>query len=133
MMPVFLDSVGLLAVWNRSDQWHRAAEAAFTQLKSQPQPMLTTSFVLLECGNAAARLPFRAEVDRLRTRFEVAGTLVHPTEEDWHLAWAAYARGEADQAGIVDHVSFVVMRRLGVGRAFTNDRHFRAAGFETLF
>jgi len=33
----------------------------------------------------------------------------------------------------VDHVSFVVMRRLGVGRAFTNDRHFRAAGFETLF
>jgi predicted nucleic acid-binding protein len=30
-------------------------------------------------------------------------------------------------------VSFAVMRRLGIQRAFTNDRHFREAGFETLF
>ena len=40
---------------------------------------------------------------------------------------------EADDAGIVDHVSFVVMRRLGISDAFTNDRHFKAAGFNTLF
>jgi predicted nucleic acid-binding protein len=30
-------------------------------------------------------------------------------------------------------ISFTIMRRLGITRAFTNDRHFRAAGFETLF
>jgi len=36
-------------------------------------------------------------------------------------------------AGIVDHVSFVVMQRLNVTHAFTNDHHFHAAGFETLF
>jgi predicted nucleic acid-binding protein len=30
-------------------------------------------------------------------------------------------------------VSFSVMRRLGLTRAFTNDRHFAAAGFEALF
>ncbi len=39
----------------------------------------------------------------------------------------------AGQAGIVDQVSFVVMRRLGITEAFTNDRHFQAAGFHTLF
>jgi predicted nucleic acid-binding protein len=50
-----------------------------------------------------------------------------------HQAWNAYQRGEADQAGIVDHISFVVMKRLGIARAFTNDRHFRAAGFEAMF
>lgn len=33
----------------------------------------------------------------------------------------------------VDNVSFVVMRRLGITDAFTNDRHFKAAGFNTLF
>lgn len=48
-------------------------------------------------------------------------------------AWAAYDRGEAGEAGIVDHISFVVMRRLGLTHAFTNDRHFQAAGFTTLF
>jgi len=30
-------------------------------------------------------------------------------------------------------VSFAVMRRLGITEAFTNDRHFGAAGFTTLF
>jgi hypothetical protein len=35
MTPVFLDTVGLVAVWNRSDQWHAAATAAFTGLLQQ--------------------------------------------------------------------------------------------------
>jgi len=42
-------------------------------------------------------------------------------------------RAEAGDAGIVDCVSFTVMRRLGLTEAFTNDRHFQAAGFTTLF
>jgi uncharacterized protein len=45
----------------------------------------------------------------------------------------ALDKGDQSGAGIVDHISFVVMRRLGMSKAFTNDRHFRAAGFETLF
>jgi len=59
--------------------------------------------------------------------------LVVPTSEDWQTAWNAYANGEADCAGIVDHVSFAIMRRQGVSKAFTNDGHFRSAGFEVLF
>ena len=39
----------------------------------------------------------------------------------------------ASQAGIVDQVSFIVMRRLGIIEAFTNDKHFEAAGFRVLF
>jgi len=35
--------------------------------------------------------------------------------------------------GIVDCISFAVMRRLGLTEAFTNDQHFTAAGFTTLF
>jgi predicted nucleic acid-binding protein len=61
------------------------------------------------------------------------GRLIEPVADDLERAWIAYNRGAAGQAGIVDHVSFVVMRRLGLTRAFTNDAHFRAAGFETLF
>jgi predicted nucleic acid-binding protein len=35
--------------------------------------------------------------------------------------------------GLVDELSFAVMRRLGLRRAFTNDQHFAAAGFDPLF
>jgi uncharacterized protein len=88
---------------------------------------------LLECANAAARRPYRAAVSRLRAQMEMADRLVVPTSDDRQTAWLAYERGAADSAGIVDHVSFTIMRRLGISKAFTNDRHFRAAGFETLF
>jgi predicted nucleic acid-binding protein len=64
---------------------------------------------------------------------ETAGLAIVPTDDDWREAWGAYARGQASDAGIVDHVSFVVMRRLAITDAFTNDRHFKAAGFNTLY
>ena len=128
-----MDSVGLLALWSETDQWHEMAEKAFGEISRNRDTLLTTTFVMLECGNAVARKGFRDEANRLRERFEKSGTLIWPTETDWKSAWQNYQRGEADTAGIVDHVSFVIMRRLGIGKAFTNDRHFRTAGFETLF
>lgn len=133
MSAVFLDTVGLLALWDRSDQWHEAAEGAFAAIVARRDALLTTSFILLECGNAAARRPYREEVVALRRVLVGRGEVVVPSDEDCQQAWDAYQRGEAGQAGIVAHVSFAVMRRLGLSRAFTYDRHFRAAGFEVLF
>jgi hypothetical protein len=132
-MTVFLDTVGLLALWDEGDQWHGAAQACFSELVAGRSDLFTSSFVLLECGNAAARRPYRSAVSRLRKEMEPGHHLIVPTTEDWQAAWLGYERGEADSAGIVDHVSFAIMRRLGISKAFTNDGHFRAAGFETLF
>jgi len=131
--PVFLDTVGLVALWDEDDQWHEPASRAFEGLKSSRVPVLTTSYILAECANTAARSVFRLEVDTLRTRLEQAGQLIFPTGEDWQVAWNGYRRQEAGQAGLVDHLSFAVMRRHGLQEAFTNDRHFRAAGFSPLF
>lgn len=133
MNRVFLDTVGLLALWDESDQWHAQAEAAFEKLLQRNAVLMTTGPILLECGNAAARRPYRSTVARLRLGMEAAGLLVHPTSDDWDTAWVAYEKGAAGNAGIVDHLSFVVMRRLEIHDAFTNDSHFRAAGFTTLF
>jgi len=132
-MTVFLDTVGLLAVWDESDQWHLEAQACLAGLLAARADLVTTSFVLLECANAAARRPYRSAVSRLRRQMELGNRLIAPTDRDWQSAWAAYEREESGGAGIVDHVSFAVMRRLGVSKVFTNDWHFRGAGFETLF
>lgn len=133
MSIVFLDTVGMLALWDEADQWHEHADRAHDKFKTSRATDFTTSFVLLKCGNAAARRPYRQAVVKFQDVMLANRGLIVPSEHDWLQAWAAYARNEAGGAGIVDQISFVVMRRMGIRRAFTNDAHFRAAGFETLF
>ena len=133
MNGVFVDSVGMIAVWDVADQWHPAAEIAYQKLLARRCPLVTTEMVLLECGNAAARRPYRRRVAALRKQLIQGGLLVLPTLEELEEAWVAYDQADAGEAGIVDHLSFTVMRRLGLTEAFTNDRHFQTAGFTTLF
>lgn len=130
---VFLDTVGLVGVWETRDRWHRAAAPVFELLLASRVPLFTTTFVLLECANAVARKPYRSDVVELRTYLEEEDLIVHPTLDDWEQAWFHYQRGDYGGAGLVDNVSFVVMRRLGIARAFTNDKHFAAAGLDVMF
>jgi predicted nucleic acid-binding protein len=130
---VFLDTFGLIALWNDSDQWHSPAQHAYEILRKSRADLVTTRYVLLECGNTIARTDLRAEVTRLRIKLSQQHRLIDPTEDDWNHAWSAFDHGKRGDAGIVDLVSFAVMQRLGIRKALTNDRHFNAAGFETLF
>lgn len=133
MRTVFLDTVGLIALWNKSDQWHTAAVGRFQVLPPQGVRLVTTSYVLLECANAAARRSYKQEVLQLRRHLIAAGDLYEPTLDEVEQAWNDYESGVAGTAGMVDLVSFAVMRRLNLTEAFTNDHHFAAAGFTALF
>lgn len=133
MKTIFMDTVGLIALWERDDQWHNVAMAAFQRLMSDQVRLVTTPQVLLECGNAAARRPYRQDVVEFRQRLADLGSIIEPTDEEVSSAWHAYAHGTRGQAGIVDLISFVVMQRLNLTHAFTNDRHFAVNGFQTLF
>ena len=132
-MTEFLDTVGLLALWDENDQWHGAARESFAQLSAVRANIITSTFIMLECGNASARRPYRSAVGRLRRELEQSQRLITPTANDLNLAWAAYDKGGTSSPGIVDEVTFVIMRRVGITQAFTNDQHFAAAGFQILF
>ncbi|MFN0050623.1 MAG: hypothetical protein ACKV0T_00440 [Planctomycetales bacterium] len=56
-----------------------------------------------------------------------------PTASEISQALSEYGLGAAGSAGVVDHVSFAVMRKLAITEAFTNDKHFEATGFRVLF
>jgi len=62
-----------------------------------------------------------------------SGRLLIPTSQDWDEGWRLYDQSFANRAGIVDCISFAVMRRYGLTEVFSNDQHFSAAGFTTLF
>ncbi len=133
MRTVFLNTVGLIALWDRSDQWHTAAEVEYTLLISTPVRLVTSTLVLFECGNAAARRTYRKDVSDLWSALDTTGDLIWPTANQKARAWAKYAAAPFGSAGPVDHVSFILMADAGITEAFTNDAHFRAAGFITLF
>jgi predicted nucleic acid-binding protein len=129
---VFLDTVKILALLESSDQRRRVAVDVWAMLEKDCRSLRTTTLVLMECANAAARKPYRSRIVEMRNEFRADGTLVEPTDSEIEMAWDAYGRGRAGMAGIVDHISFAVMRRLGLSQALTSDAHFRAAGFETV-
>jgi len=130
---VFLDTVGVIAVLDSADQWHSAAEQAYQGLRADSASFVTTEFVLLECGNAAARRPYRHAIVQLRDGLQRKGDLIIPTPSDCVSAWRAYEHGRIGGPSIIDCVSFQVMRRLGLVQVFTNDAHFADAGFDVLF
>jgi predicted nucleic acid-binding protein len=131
--PIFLDTDGLIALWDASDQWHSAAEGAYRDARKARREFCTTSFVMLECGNSASRRPYRGRVVQTLRQLTADGALHFPTDDDWRDGWLDYEAGRAGDASIVDCISFAVMRRLGITEVFTNDQHFTAAGFTTLF
>lgn len=88
------------------------------------------SFGVCECYRSS---PLSSGPQKWRDALALGKAIIEPTDDDRSNAWIAYDRREAGNAGIIDLVSFTVMRRLGITCAFTNDQHLRAAGFETLF
>jgi predicted nucleic acid-binding protein len=130
---VFLDTVGLLATWDERDQWHTSAAPVFFQLLKENAVLFTTEFVLAECANAAARKPYRSQVAILRDQLAAQNRITKLEYDTLAAAWLAYRQGNSQAAGLVDQVSLIEMRRLGVAEAFTNDQHFRTAGFRPLF
>lgn len=106
---------------------------AIQQIIADRVETVTSDLILFECGNASARKPYRGEVVSMRQDLIQAKRLVAATPIDIESAWNAFERCEAAGAGVVDHLSFVIMRRMGITEAFTNDEHYRAAGFVALF
>jgi len=133
MRRVFLDTVGLLAIWNIRDQWHIPATRVLLELDQQHAELWSTDLILVECANVMARFPFRQNVQELRLRMKDERRLVEPTPQEYEAAWSAFAQGRPGDAGLVDQVSILVMRRLEITDVFGNDKHFRAAGMRTLF
>lgn len=104
MRTIHLETVGLLALWETTDQWHLPAEAAMRSLRRFPVRLVTTSFVLLECGNAAARKPYRNDVFVLWQRLKATGDLILPTDAEVEQAWQAYQ--QAPQGALESSIRF---------------------------
>lgn len=128
---IFIDTVFMLATMNRRDQYHE--QAARLAKRYEGYQLLITDAVLLEVGNTLARHHKQEAVEAIQ--YALASPeieVVHLTPELFEKGFALY-RGYKDKVwGLVDCISFVVMREAGVTAALTFDRHFEQAGFQVL-
>ena len=131
MADAFIDTSFVVALVNRKDQHHsRAFELAS---EFEQQSLITTDAVLLEIGNALAKNFREASIqviDDFLTSDKIQIVSLHP--DLFQRAFSLY-RSHLDKTwGLIDCVSFVVMRDAGVINALTTDKHFGQAGFRTL-
>ena len=100
MNVCLLDTVGLLALWDEDDQWHAGAASAFASLAAQKTRLITTTFILLECGNSAVRRPYRSRVNALRLAMMERDDVVTPSDDDWREAWEASTEAKRALRGL---------------------------------
>lgn len=131
MAKVFVDTNYVIALVNRRDQHHTKAVRLAAYYDGRP--LLTTEAVLLEIGNGLARR-FKPQGILVIEHFLGSGEveIVRLTPELFEEGFALYRSYADKEWGLVDCISFVVMRRAGATEALTTDGHFTQAGFRCL-
>lgn len=129
--PLFIDTSFIVALFNRRDKYHRAAQRAAAALNDPRRPKFTTEAVITEVGNAMSSAPYRAGavaiIDSLRSNPTLEVISVSPAL--FNQAYTLYAARLDKDWGLTDCISFVVMQQRGIIDALTVDRHFEQAGF----
>jgi predicted nucleic acid-binding protein len=131
LADAFVDTSFVVALVNKNDQYHNQAIELASRFDKRR--LITTDAVLLEVGNALAR-NFKPESIQIIEHFIAADEIqiIHLDADLFRRAFELY-RSHGDKAwGLVDCISFVVMRELNLTEALTADRHFEQAGLTAL-
>jgi predicted nucleic acid-binding protein len=131
---VFLDAAYAIALASPPDQFHSLAVSLADQLEAKGTRMVTTPAVLLEIGNALAKLQHRRAAARLLASIRADPNIevVPFSDELFAQGLKLYSERPDKEWGLTDCVSFVIMRARGIADALTPDEHFQQAGFRAL-
>lgn len=128
---IFIDTGAFLARHVSHDQFHAKARRAWKDLEKAKSSLFTSSFVLDETFTLLARrTSYAFAADRAEAAYSSRVlTILRPGPDDELEALALFRKLGDQEVSFTDCVSFALMRRHRLSRAFTFDRHFAAAGF----
>jgi len=130
---LFVDTSYVLALFNSSDEYHQKA-LKLKYLTKAPVTLYTTEAVLLEVGNSLSRVAFRGKcVEFINGFYSTKNMVVEPVTTALIKEALSFFGSRPDKEwGLVDCLSFLVMKKYGVRSALTADDHFVQAGFRAL-
>lgn len=131
---VFLDTGYVIALSVESDEFHERAEELAQLLAAEQTRLVTTRAILLEIGNALSKERYRQAVIELLDALEQDPSVkIIPLSEELFTQALNLFRNRTDKEwGLVDCVSFIVMREYELTEALTMDKHYEQAGFRAL-
>jgi hypothetical protein len=130
---VFLETSGWIALLNRSDPHHAAADALWRQL-GRGSDIVVTDWIIAETGNGLARHSSRSLITvAIRRVLTSPRARLVVVDEDLLARALDLFEARADKRwGLVDCASMLVMQDLGIRDVFGSDRHFAQAGLRCL-
>jgi len=128
---MFLDTSGLLSVYEPKDRFHSSAINHFRVATN----LITTNYVIVEL--AALMIARKVSQDKMlsyvRDIHADSGIEVVWISAEEHCAGLELLSRRLDKTySLCDAVSFVVMKEFGAVDALTSDRHFEQEGFVRL-
>jgi predicted nucleic acid-binding protein len=131
LAEIFIDTSYVVALVNSGDQYHDHALEIADSVNGRD--FITTDGILLEIGNALSR-NFKRESVEIIEHFLSSDDVrvIHLQPTLFRSAFDLY-KSHADKLwGLVDCLSFVIMKELGITEVLTTDKHFEQAGFRSL-
>jgi len=128
---IFVDTGPFLARHVAKDQFHVKATRAWKAAAESGASLPTSSFVLDETFTLLGRhTSYAFAADRAEaTLASRVLTILRPDLRDETTALALFRKLADQEVSFTDCISFALMRRQRISRAFTFDRHFEDAGF----
>jgi len=131
LAEAFIDTSFVVALINQRDQYHVQAVELASQFDKRS--LVTTDAVLFEIGNALARNFKEASIQIIEYFLTSDEVEIIPLNTQLFARAFELYRSHLDKSwGLIDCVSFVVMRDFGLSESLTADKHFEQAGFAVL-
>lgn len=131
-MDVYVDSSAFLAVLDADDKNHEQAKKVWKELLTSEVSLICSSYVLVE---TYALVQNRLGMEATRVFHE---DIYHLLQIEWvekslHMYGInSVLIANRRSLSLVDCVSFVIMRKMGIKKVFTFDTHFVEQGFECI-
>ncbi|MBR8826792.1 MAG: type II toxin-antitoxin system VapC family toxin [Gomphosphaeria aponina SAG 52.96 = DSM 107014] len=129
---LFLDTAFIQAILNNRDQYYLSALKLLPRVK-KAQEIWTTEAILMEVGNALSALNRQKVVNFIKQCYETENIkVINVTPGLFQGGLNLYESRQDKKWGLIDCISFTVMREQNLMAALTSDRHFIQAGFNAL-
>ncbi|OHB77023.1 MAG: twitching motility protein PilT [Planctomycetes bacterium RBG_16_59_8] len=131
---IFLDTGAFIARYVARDQYHRRAVECWSSLERSRDRLFTSNAVLNETFTLLGRFDgYAFAAERASNIYASTSlTILRPTHDDEVSAIAFFRKFAAQRVSFTDCLSFVLIRKQKIARAFTFDRHFALAGFSIV-